>query len=277
VTQFPSIFLFLAAVAASLAAAASPWHRAVAEDANTPAPREGDWNYMVGGGAMALPDYEGSKHEMVIPLPMIGASWRDTVALSTLDGLKMVVRPLEGVFISGDINYWGGRREGIDKHHGDALRGLGNISSGAVGTVEMGYQYDAFHIGIAAARDIHDGRDGTTVTLKSGYTIYQSRSFRLNAEISSSWANDKYMQAIFGITHEQSIDSLKHYAPYMAEAGVKDARIGLTSGYDISGSASLLATASVARLLDDAADSPLVRTQGSKEQISGGVSLVYRF
>ena len=189
------------------------------------------------------------------------------------------MRPLsdKGFFVAGDLGYWGGRQEGVDKNHGDTLRGLGNLSGGAVGKLGLGYQYNALSVGVDVARDLGNDRDGTTVTPYAGYKIYKSQSFRLSGKISTIWADDNYMNNIFGVTGAQSINSLYHYTPYTAEAGMKDVRFGLTANYSITQSISLFATADVTRLLDDAADSPIVKTQGSNEQFSGGMGLTYRF
>lgn len=257
----------------------SLFHAAAAQDANRTATQHSDWNFTIGGGPMVTPNYEGSKHYLLQPLPMLETSWRDTISLSAVEGLKIVERPLadKGFSITGSLGYWLGRKEGVDKHHGDTLRGLGNLSGGGVGKLEMGYQYNAFSIGLGGARDIGNDRDGTTATLSAGYKIYQSQTFQLGSKISTTWADDNYMNNIFGITPAQARDSLKHYSPYKAEAGLKDVRLGLTANYGITRSLSLFAIADVAHLLGDAADSPIVKTQGAKEQISGGLGLVYHF
>lgn len=251
----------------------------MAQETNFSGVRNSDWNFTVGGGPMVMPNYEGSKHYIISGLPMLEASWRDGVSLSAAEGLKVTLRPLpdQGFFVSGGIGYWLGRKEGVDKHHGDTLRGLGNLSGGGIGKLGMGYRYDALSAGLDVARDIEGDRDGTTVTPYAGYKIYQSRRFNLSAKISATWADDNYMQHIFGITPVQSLDSLKHYAPFKAEAGLKDATLRLSAAYNITSSVSLFTMASLSRLLDDAADSPIVKTQGSPNQITGSLGMTYRF
>ncbi len=251
-------------------------HPVAAQESNSSA---SDWNYAVGSGPLVVPNYEGSKHYTVSGLPMLEASWRDAISLSAMEGLKIKIKPLldKGFFVSAGLGYWLGRREGADKDNGDALRGLGNLSGGGVGKLGMGYQYNALGLGLDVARDIHDDRDGTTVTPYGSYKIYQSRRFSLSGKISTTWADDNYMQNIFGITPEQAGKSLKHYAPFTAESGLKDVKFGLTANYRITQSISLFAMADVAHLLGDAADSPIVKTQGSKEQFIGSTGFVYRF
>lgn len=237
------------------------------------------WKYTVGAGAMVMPNYEGSKHYVIRPLPMLDVSWEDTVSLSAVEGLKVTARPLpdKGFFVSGGIGYWAGRKEGVDKHHGDSLRGLGNLSGGAVGKFQTGYRLGAFRVAVDVERDIHDDRHGTTVTPNIGYAIIQRRDFRLNAKAAASWADDDYMQNMFGITPGQAASSLKHYQVFKPGAGLKDAQIGLSADYRVTSSVSVFALANVSRLLGDAADSPIVKTQGSKNQFGGGLGIAYHF
>lgn len=252
---------------------------ALAEEAKPANGKPSDWAFKIGAGAMVGPTYEGSKHYQVGPLPVAEVSWRKAVSLSPMGGLMATVRPLDDkdFSVSGGIGYWGGRKESADKEHDDALRGLGNLSSNAVGKLGVAYQYKAISAGLNLARDIGGDRDGTTITLKGGYKIYQGRDFKVSTELSTAWADDNYMGSLFGITPEQARNSVKHYSRYDAQSGMKDVRIGVNAGYDITSSVNLFALAEVGRLLGDAADSPIVKDQGSENQFKTGLGLAYRF
>lgn len=239
-----------------------------------------DWHYTVGGGAAVTPSYEGSGDYEIGPVPMLEVSWRDMVSLSATDGLKIEVDPASdrGFYFSGGLGYWLGRREGADKDHGDALRGLGNLSGGGVGKFETGYQYDALRIGLAITRDIANDRDGTTIAPNIGYKIIRSQTFNLAGKVSATWADDNYMKNIFGITSAQAANSLKTYDRFNAEAGFKDVKASLTASYGLTPSLSVFATAEAAHLVGDAADSPIVTDGGgSKNQFLTSLGLLYRF
>ena len=167
----------LASISPALAAEAIP------ADGEQPS----DWAYKIGAGVVVMPTYEGSKHYEVSPLPVAEISWRNAVSLSVAEGAKVVIRPLtdKGFSISGGVGYWRGRKEGVDKDNGDALRGLGTLSGNAVGKLGVEYQYKAITAGLNLARDIGGDRDGTTITVKGGYKIYQSQAFRVRAELST--------------------------------------------------------------------------------------------
>lgn len=250
-----------------------------AQDAEATGGADTPWKFTVGGGPLAMPEYEGAKHYTVSGLPTVGVSWRDTVSLSATDGLMVTLRPLpdQGFFVSGGVGYWLGRKEGADKEHGDALRGLGNLSGNAIGKLDGGYRYGPFAVGLNLAQDLGGDRDGATVTPYLAYRLYHDQRFTVNTTLSATWASAHYMQHMFGITAQQSAASLDHYASYSAGAGVKDATLRLDGIYRLTPSVWLFAMTSVSRLLSDAADSPIVKDQGSPNQFSGSVGLTYRF
>ncbi|KAF0223160.1 MAG: MltA-interacting MipA family [Rhodospirillaceae bacterium] len=238
-----------------------------------------DWAYKIGAGMVVMPTYEGSKHYEVNPLPVAEVSWRNAVSLSVTEGAKVTIRPLadEGFSVSGGVGYWLGRKESADKDYDDALRGLGDLSGNAIGKLGVEYQYKAVSAGLNLARDIGGDRDGTTITMKGGYKIYQGQAFKVRAELSTTWADDNYMQGLFGITPEQAGKSVKHYSVHDAQAGMKDVKIGVNAGYDITSSVNLFARVEAGRLLGDAADSPIVKNQGNENQFTTALGVVYRF
>ena len=252
---------------------------AVAEEVKPTNEKPSDWAFKIGAGVMAGPTYEGSKHYHVTPFPVAEVSWRNAISLSPMGGLMATVRPLtdKNFSVSGGIGYWGGRKESANKDYDDALRGLGNLSGNAVGKLGVAYQYKAISAGLNLARDIGGDRDGTTITLKGGYKIYQGHGFKVGAELSTTWGDDNYMGSLFGISPEQARNSVKHYSRYDAQSGMKDVKIGVNAGYDITSSVNLFALAEAGRLLGDAANSPIVKDQGSENQFKTGLGLAYRF
>lgn len=85
------------------------------------------------------------------------------------------------------------------------------------------------------------------------------------------------MQGLFGITPEQAGKSVKHYSVHDAQAGMKDVKIGVNAGYDITSSVNLFARVEAGRLLGDAADSPIVKNQGNENQFTTALGVAYHF
>jgi MipA family protein len=88
-------------------------------------------------------------------------------------------------------------------------------------------------------------------------------------------SNGRYQRAYFGVTGAQAAATgLPVYTP---EGGVQSvgAAAGLT--YQFTRRWGVMTYARYDRLVDDAADSPVVRQFGSRDQFSGGLGLTYTF
>lgn len=245
----------------------------------SPAGNGSDWHYSLGAGVMAAPTYEGSEHYRLRAMPTASVSWRNGISLSTNDGLKAVMRPLidKHFTVTAGLGYWLGRQQGADKDHGDALRGLGDVSGNAIGRLGVGYEFGVGDVGLDFNRDLGGDRDGATITLHGGYLLYRAQAFHVKAELSTTWADDEYMSTMFGITPSQAAASTRHYSAYSASAGIKDVSFGLKANYDLTQSVGLFAMAGIKRLTGDAADSPIVKSAGDANQYSAGLGLLYHF
>ena len=87
--------------------------------------------------------------------------------------------------------------------------------------------------------------------------------------------NNKYNRAYFSVAPEDSIPS--GLPAYDAKGGLQ--AVGLAAGYlaDFSGPWGVYVYAKYDRLVGDAADSPIVRRFGSRDQFAGGLALTYEF
>jgi outer membrane scaffolding protein for murein synthesis (MipA/OmpV family) len=81
------------------------------------------------------------------------------------------------------------------------------------------------------------------------------------------------MQTYFAVTPDQALASVAGLGVYDAEAGFKDVFVGGTAKIALSELWTLRFSARYARLIGDAADSPLVE---SENQWTAGVGLTYR-
>src|SRR3546814_3703028 len=125
-------------------------------------------------------------------------------------------------------------------------------------------------------RDVGDAEDGgMTAQLKGGYAYPISQRLRLRTEVSTTWADDNYTEAFFGITALQAQRS--GLRQYQSEGGFKDAGLSLALDYSLTDHWGLTGLVGYKRLLGDAADSPLVEDQGSANQLTGGLLLSYKF
>jgi outer membrane scaffolding protein for murein synthesis (MipA/OmpV family) len=124
-------------------------------------------------------------------------------------------------------------------------------------------------------KDVADGNDGSIVRLRAGYRIPFSRTWILSITAYTTWADDDYMSAYFGIDRKNSLRSgLKQYD---ADSGFKDVGITLPLLYNASPHWSIMGVAGYKRLIGDAADSPIVDDEGDENQFVGGAFVIYRF
>jgi len=234
------------------------------------------WQIGIGAGAMVQPDYEGSDDYEISPLPMINISYRDRIFL---DGpmLGANLLNLEGPrpgdkLQAGPLLRWQMGREQDDN---DALRGLGDVD----GSFEVGgfvsYGLGPFSAGLTAMQDAGDGHEGLTVELEGGYEHSFDESWSMRAEISTTWADDSYTKAYFGIDAAQAARS--GYRQYSPGAGFKDIGVSVGVDYALSDNWAITGQVGYTRLLGDAADSPIVDDEGSANAFSAGIFVGYRF
>jgi outer membrane scaffolding protein for murein synthesis (MipA/OmpV family) len=100
-------------------------------------------------------------------------------------------------------------------------------------------------------------------------------AFQYSFDLSSTHANDKYMDTYFSVDTDNSQRS--GLPVYKAGGGMKSTSLGLTGSYDLSRQWTLIGRASVSRLGGDATDSPIVRLRGDNSANSIGIAVAYRF
>ncbi|RVU36697.1 MipA/OmpV family protein [Hwanghaeella grinnelliae] len=264
---FRSVF-FLAAFAAMLQTGV-----AVAQDAGDDA---GDWRVETGAGVIFSPDYEGSDDYEASPVPVLEVSWKDRIALTTKGGPGLIATPFlgENYRIDTGLRYDFGR----DEDDNDALRGLGDLDVGAVGVLKASYEFGQFETGVELGHDLGGDRDGTTATVEFGMTqpILDRRAF-VGLTADATWASDDYMQNTFGISATQAARSGAGLSAFDAEAGFKDVGLSAMVGYSVTENVSVITMAKYSRLLNDAADSPLVDREGSANQFQLFLGASYRW
>lgn len=90
-----------------------------------------------------------------------------------------------------------------------------------------------------------------------------------------TWSDGRYQRAYFGVTAPESVRT--GLALYRPDGGIQ--AVGATAGFltQLSKRIGLYSYAKYDRLVGDAADSPVVRGFGSRDQFSGGLALTYTF
>ncbi|MEM8574568.1 MAG: MipA/OmpV family protein [Pseudomonadota bacterium] len=238
----------------------------------------------VGAGVVIKPKYEGSQEHEAIPLPIfiprlveeedtpdgIFKEVRQRVAFRGLDDIR--IRVLGGQrFQVGAVTGWITTR---DEDDADFLEGTGDIDGGLVGGAYAAYTMGLFTFDVAFIDKLTGTSAGPQYRLGVETTRQISDRGDITVRAGTTFASEDFMQTYFGVSARQSRDSRAGIPVYTPDGGIKDVFIEVGGSYDISERWVFKGGVRYGRLLDQAADSPLVETP---DQVSGTVGLAYRF
>jgi len=149
---------------------------------------------------------------------------------------------------------------------------------------EVGFSFEA---GAFAAYDLGDvrlraelrkglsGHEGWIATAGADVIARDGDRWLLSIGPRVTWSDNRYHDAYYSVAPADAGPS--GLPAYDAGAGIQ--AVGATVGAltQLSQRWGLSTYAKYERLVGDAADSPIVRTYGSRDQISGGLALTYTF
>jgi MipA family protein len=223
----------------------------------------------VGLGAAAVPEFSGASERRAQVLPLVDAQWANGLFASTRNGL--------GYNFSRDPSFHAGLRVsldlGRDSKRSPRLDGFDDIDPsamfGAFANWRVGGSWSL--LGSVQTGAGGEGR-AANAQLGLGYGTALGPRVQLGATASVMVATSEYMQLFHGVSAGQSArGGLPVYTP---TGGLHSARLAVNANYALDARWSLGAFASGARLLRDAADSPITQ---DRNQASVGVLVSYRF
>ncbi|MGB6910410.1 MAG: MipA/OmpV family protein [Methyloceanibacter sp.] len=238
----------------------------------------------VGAAAVIKPKYEGSNEHEVIPIPVIIPRFvskpedetsaysqvRKRLAFRGLDDIR--IRVLGGDrFQVGAVTGWITKR---DQDDGNLLKGMGDIDGGLVAGAYSAFRLGMFSFDAAYLEKLTGDSAGPQYRFGVETTQQITDRASVGIRVGTTFASAEYMQTYFGVTQAQSSSSRAGLPVYKTDGGIKDVFIAIGGTYDISDRWVFKGGARYGRLLDEAADSPVVQTA---DQVSGTVGLAYRF
>ena len=242
-----------------------------------------DWKFILGAAVRYSADYKGSDDYDIKPLPLVGISWRDIVSIGSKKGspgLKVNFlqvngpRPKDRLVMSTSLGYFSGR----DQDDNAALQGLGDLNGGVTAKLTADYKLQEFGGFISAIHDMSGDRKGTTVNAGLGYTfVLGSQKTQLTTGPSVTWADDSYMENVFGISSTQAASSALSYSAHRAASGINDVGVNVSVRHFLNQRVGVMGQISYKQLLGDAADSPIVEGQGSSGQFSALFGMSYNW
>jgi MipA family protein len=261
---------FLAALAITAAAggnSAAQQNTAGNAELGEPSDRHGDWDIKLGAGVMVAPRYEGSDTYVALPIPALGIAWRGIVSLGQ-GGLEVNALRGSNYRFGAGLTYNPGRTEkgssffGTDLYGANHdLRGMGDIDA-ALGVRAFGsYTLGPVSLNASITKFTGEQNDGLLVNTGVSLPLHPWKRLVVSPSVSSTWADDNYMQTFFGVSAQQSARS--GLPAYNAGAGIKDVTVGLNASYLFDHHWFLMTNTGVKQLLDDAQDSPITHESTS--------------
>lgn len=226
------------------------------------------WDLTLGGGAMAVPKFEGAKHYQGEPSLILDVRYRDLAFLSDGEGL--------GVNLLRGKNYRAGVAIGYDlgrdQHDDGRLKGLGNVGAAPEG--KLFAEYFLLPVVFSATlRQAVGGHNGLLADLGAYIPLpFFGQRLVVFTGPAVTFADGEYMRSYFGVSARQAAATA--FPQYSAHGGFKSTGWGATAIYHLSEHWLLESDLAYERLIGDAADSPIVER---RSQVSVGVNLGYRF
>ena len=233
----------------------------------------GNWTVTVGAGGEYKPAYEGSKHSMFSPVPIFAIRRagspeqfrgpNDSAGIALFDFGNLRAGPAAKFKAARDANSY------------TELNGLGKVKA----TVEVGgfieyYALDWLRTRAELRQGI-GGHSGIVADFSADAIIPLNDRLTISAGPRFTVESARAVAPYFGITSIQSIAS--GLPVFDAKGGPHSVGAGAQVSYKLTPQWELHSYVEYARLLGDAASSPLVKLRGSSNQTTVGIGLSYAF
>lgn len=269
--------IFLASMAGPAAALAADLPKPAMPQPQPPVARS-PWSGFLAAGGAVKPDFPGSSDYQYLPFAVGRLAYGDYYIEAAGPRAKINVIP-GGRFEAGPlVAYDGGRDDEVENRRIKLLPEVkSSIEFGGFAKVSFSrllLDKDSLSFGVEFAK-ASEGHKGYTVDLQTSYGIQMAPPFFMSIDAKVSFADKKYMNAYFGIDAVGAeLTGLPVYTP---SAGAMKVEAGLSARYMFSPNWGITGRVAYGRLVSDAAKSPIVKQEGSENQVSGGLAVLYRF
>jgi outer membrane protein len=228
-------------------------------------------NVLLGGGVERMPAWMGSSEHRDQAVPYIQADLPWHITLSTLDGLTVDL--IHGQQWRGGLygNYlWGRDRDELDAPLAGVVDSLSPRLNGG------GYlEYQAtvqLNLGATLSHDTQGA--GAYLNVYADYDLPAVGYIEHSLQLQWQGMNGPAMRRFFGVTPEQA--AKLGVTPWSPGAGSQQVSLEYDAYIPTSVHTGFALAVNYTRLLGDAADSPLVRSFGTANQLTTTLAFVYR-
>lgn len=267
--------------AGALAAAFLVAAPAVAQQAAPTAETEDGIAGYAAAGVGFAPDYEGSDDYTLVPYADFRADYRDYYLRLEGTDLRANLVPSPN-FHAGPLIAYRRGREDVEDDRVDRMADI-DAGVGLGGFVEF-ERVDAAdprkgeRLTLMVSQGATGDSDGLTALLRGVVRRpleFANRGLIASFIVDTTWADDDYMETHFAIGAADAARS--GLSAFSAGSGFKTVGVGLALDQFLSETWSIGTRLHYARLLGDAADSPVTDTAGSPDELFGALTVGLRF
>ncbi len=235
-----------------------------------------DWKVSVGALGTWEPRYEGGDSHRWSMLPILEINWADTITFGVEDGLRWNAYKNDFFKVGPVVTHYMGSMDYLGNH--DRLDRISEIDPGIQVGIFSELFYEGFFFDNKILQSVSGDSEGFRVNAGIGYRTDIGDDWHIMGRVESTFLNDNEMKTYFQVTTSEGTNTNGiGPPPYEPDEGFKDAAFMLKVTYDIYGGLSAQGRTRVGYLLDDAGESPLVKTRGSQLQLYSALGLVYTF
>lgn len=227
------------------------------------AAQERSFNFALGVGAGAAPEYIGSNNYEGVVVPTFTFGSLKWGAIDAGNGVRGI--PDNGITLNGAFRLLG-ERTAADSPE---LAGLEDIDFGVEVGVNLKYQQTNW-MAFGEVRKGVAGHNGVTGTLGADLIMRPSDRFRITAGPRINFGDDEFANTYFGVTAAEAAAS--NFSAFNATGGALSAGLVVSGSYFIDDKWSLEGVISYEKLMGDAADNPIT-SAGSEDQWSIGLGI----
>lgn len=227
-----------------------------------PGPKD-DAIVTLGGGGRIAPEWDGSKTYLLSPMPIVGFRFlRSPLTGQPSSDTGFGLRPA--------FRHLSERSFGVRSK----LHGLADVD----GAWEVGLGADYTDTWFRASIEVRQGFGGHTgqlLDLGLDGIVHPRSNVTLSVGPRLSFASAEYMRTYFGVSAAEAART--GLAAHRPDGGYRGGGLAATATWEIDPRWFVRADAGWTRLSDDVAASPVVRTEGSRDQFTVGLGVAWRF
>jgi outer membrane protein len=232
---------------------------------------------VIGVAGGIAPDYSGSVNYKFVAAPFVKYTFYGQM-YGQLLATELKVNILDHPWLRlGPLVNYRFERDDVENSQVDRMK---KIDSTAEAGAWIGVEFKAagnprqrFIASLDFMDDVGDVHNGWLITLSARYWYPISRPIDVSIGVSSTYADDNFMQKYYGVT---TGDSIRSGLPvFSAGGGIRDVTVSPAIVYHLSQTWHLAAGVRYQALLSDAHDSPLVSGVGSSDQWLAGIGIAY--